>query len=83
MFKFHKKLLPSAFDNIFKLKTLKMKTRSNSQIIPKSCRTTVVQQSLSFIGPKVWNNLPPAIRNSKTNKSFKTRLNQFFINFPL
>ena len=83
MFKYHQKLLPKAFDNLFTRKTFQMNTRCSSQIVPKSCRSTVNQQSLSYIGPKIWNDIPLAIRNSKTITSFKQKLNQFFINFPL
>ena len=83
MFKYHQKLLPKAFDNIFTLKTLQMNTRCNSQIVPKSCRSTVNKQSLSYIGPKIRNDIPLTIRNPKTIKGFKQKLNQFLINFPL
>ena len=83
MFKYHKQLLPSAFDNLFTLKTFRMKTRSNSQIISNYCRFTVVQQSLTFMGPKIWNDIPYGIRDSKTSKIFKQKLFQFFMNFPL
>ena len=52
MFKYKNKQLPPAFNNFFTQKSLKMKTRSNSQIISNCFRTKVSQQSLKFVGPK-------------------------------
>ena len=52
MFKYHKKLLPQAFENFFTFKSFNMNTRSCSQIIPNYCKSSVAQQSLSYIGPK-------------------------------
>ena len=57
-----------------------MKTRSSSNVVTSFCRSTVIQQSLKFIGPKVWNNIPLIIRDSKTNSVFKQKLNHFFLN---
>ena len=67
MFKYHKNLLPRSFDKIFIQKSFHIKTRSSSNVVTSFCRSTVIQQSLKFIGPKVWNNIPLIIRDSKTN----------------
>ena len=83
MFKYHKELLRQAFENLFTYKPLCMKTRSNSQIISNYCKSLVAQQSLTYIGPKVWNEIPHEIKNCKTHRSFKRKLLQFFINFPI
>ena len=48
MFKYENKQLPPAFNNFFTQKSLKMKTRSNSQIISNCFRTKVSQQSVKF-----------------------------------
>ena len=53
MFKYENKQLPPAFNNFFTQKFLKMKTRSNNQIISNCFRTKVSQQSLKFLGPKL------------------------------
>ena len=44
MYKSFHKQLPSAFNNIFQRKTYTVITRSNSQIIPISCKNTVTKQ---------------------------------------
>ena len=80
MFKYHKNLLPRSFNKIFIQKSFHMKTRSSSIVVTSFCRSTVIQQSLKFIGPKVWNNIPLMIRDSKTNNVFKQTLNQFLLN---
>ena len=80
MFKYHRNLLPRSFNKIFIQKSFHMKTRSSSNVVTSFCRSTVIQQSLKFIGPKVWNNIPLMIRDSKTNNVFKQKLNQFLLN---
>ena len=80
MFKHKNKQLPQAFQNFFTLKTFCMKTRSNSQIISSFCRTTVSQQSLKFVGPKIWNTIRPAIRDCQSSSVFKRKLTQHLLN---
>ena len=62
MYKSFHKQLPSAFNNIFQRKTSTVITRSNSQIIPISCKNTVTKQSIRYIGPKIWNELPEKLK---------------------
>ena len=57
-----------------------MKTRSNSQIISSFCRTTASQQSLKFVVPKIWNTIPPAIRDCQSSSIFKRKLTQHLLN---
>ena len=80
MFRFHNRTLPSAFDPIFQSKSTSITTRSNSRVIPISCRSTVSQQSIRYIGPKTWNNIPLPIRASKTIAAFKKKLKQHLLN---
>ena len=80
MFRFHNRTLPSAFDPIFQSKSTSITTRSNSRVIPISCRSTVSQQSIRYIGPKTWNNIPLPIRESKTIAGFKKKLKQHLLN---
>ena len=77
MFKYKNKQLPQAFQNFFTLKTFCMKTRSNSSSF---CRTTASQQSLKFVGPKIWNTIPPAIRDCQSSSIFKRKLTQHLLN---
>ena len=62
MFRFHNCFLPSAFDPIFQSKFALITTRSNSRVIPMSCRSAVSQQSIRYIGPTTWNNIPLPVR---------------------
>ena len=80
MYKYHQGALPSAFDDMFRSKTSSIKTRSNSQLVPAFCRSTVSQQSTRYVGPKVWSEIPIAIRKSRTISAFKKKLKQYFIN---
>ena len=80
MFRFHNRTLPSAFDPIFQSKSTSITTRSNSRVIPISCRSTVSQQSIRYIGPKTWNSIPLPIKESKTIAAFKKKLKQHLLN---
>ena len=44
-----------------------------------SFRTKTSQQSIKFIGPKIWNDLPNEIKNSKSLKIFKNKLKSYYI----
>ena len=57
--------MPGAFDKMFTQKSFHMKTRSSSNVVNSFCRSTVIELSLKFIGPKVWNNIPLIIRDQK------------------
>jgi len=63
MFKYHNHSLPLEFSNIFKIRSLKVQTRSssNSIIIP-SLKNAVSLQSIKFSSPKLWNRIPNDIK---------------------
>ena len=64
MYKFNNKLLPKTFENFFQLNQPNNRaTRSNSQIIPISCSTNIGQQSMQYLGPKIWNNLSKLVKD--------------------
>ena len=42
-------------------------------------RTATTQMSLSFSGPKIWNELPDTIKNLPTLHQFKTKLKDYLI----
>ena len=48
-------------------------TRNRNSLAPGAARLTVTQNSLSVIGPNVWNSIPLIIRDSPTKTIFKTR----------
>ena len=78
MYKFQKRTLPIPIQQLFQLKPCQIKTRSDSQIISSCFRTTVCQQSIKFIGPKIWNTLPQEIKNCATLVSFKNKLKIYY-----
>ena len=82
MFNYENKQLPQAFNNFFTQKSLKMKTRSNSQKISNCFRTKVSQQFLKFVGPKLWNKIPSEIRHSHSRNTFRKKLTQHLARFP-
>ena len=79
MYKFQKRTIPIPIQQLFQLKPCQIKTRSNSQIISSCFRTTVYQQSIKFIGPKIWNTLPQEIKNCSTLVSFKSQLKIYYL----
>jgi len=80
MFKYNKKLLPTVFNNMFAMsKTSKRVTRSNSQIIHTSCSSNIRQQSIRFMGPKIWNSFPKVIKDSSNFKSFQNQLTKYYV----
>ena len=79
MYKFQKRTLPIPIQQLFQLKPSQIKTRSDSQIISSCFRTTICQQSIKFIGPKIWNTLPQEIKNCSTLVSFKNKLKIYYL----
>ena len=66
MFKFHMKQPSSAFSDIFLMKKYSISSRNNSSIIPMACRILLNLQSIRYVGPKIWNEVPLSIRKCKT-----------------
>ena len=79
MYNFFNKQLPTAFNNVFQTKTSIVITRSNSQIISISCKNTVSKQSIRYIGPKIWNQLPASIKKSNSLNAFNKKAKIFFL----
>ena len=77
--KFFNKQLPTAFNNVFQTKASNVITRSNSQIIPVSCKNTVFKQFIRYIGPKIWNQLPASIKKSNSLSAFNKKAKVFFL----
>ena len=51
-----------------------LNTRNRNMPIPAFCRLSLSQNSIRFQGPKIWNDLPSVIRNSKSIRLFKKNL---------
>ena len=54
-------------------------TRNHNSLVPNTSRLTITQNSLSVVGPNIWNSLPIDIRESPTRNIFKNRLSTYFI----
>ena len=76
---FVQRLFCSFFQQLFQLKPCQIKTKSDSQIISLCFRTTICQQSIKFIGPKIWNTLPQEIKNCSILVSFKNKLKIYYL----
>ena len=57
-------------------------TRSSTELtlISDFHRLSQTQQAMSFQGPKIWNEIPPFIRNSSSLPIFKNRLKEYYLN---
>ena len=80
MYKTVKKSHPIALQNLFQSKPSRISTRSNSLYIFPAYRLTVCQQSIKFSGPKIWSNLPSAIKSCKNLKSFSNKVKEHVLN---
>ena len=79
MYKSFHKQLPSALNNLFQRKTSIVIIRSNSQIIPISCKNTETKLLIRYIGPKIWNELPEKIKLCKSLSTFVKKSKAFFL----
>ena len=67
-----------------KLRQCSRNLRSNVQgllDIPKYNKTNFGQRSFNYTGPKLWNNLPPEIRNIELRSEFKRRVKEYLIKY--
>ena len=73
MYNYHKNLLPSAFNNMFKTNAdnHNYNTRHASDFEYPKSRTELGHKSISYQGVKNWNSIPNKIKNSNKTKSFK------------
>ena len=54
-------------------------TRNRDSLLPGPARLTVTQNSLSVIGPNVWNTIPESIRRFPTKNLFKQRFKEHLL----
>ena len=76
MFKSYKGLSPPTMDNVFKLRTenphrLRQVSEFSRPIVKTVCHGT---ESLSYLGPKIWDILPEKLRNMDNLESFKKEI---------
>ena len=79
MFKFHKNLLPPIFCNMFQTNSSihNYPTRQSKNLHIPLCHSTLLYNSLSFIGVREWNNLNCNIRSSTTITRFKSMYKKY------
>ena len=56
-------------------------TRGHDSPRPQSARLTLTLNSISVVGPNIWNSIPEIIRNSPSRNSFKFRYKKFLLSF--
>ena len=83
MFKLTTNSLPRPFLSMFQNTKLKfqnnspMKTRSNSNLVPKFCRSSTTKESLEYKRPVVWNKLPTSFKKKRSLKSLVKNTHEF------
>ena len=78
IFKTVKQLNPPFMQNIFRLRSSHYSLRNpNSLAHVRPNQTTFGSNSLSSIGPQIWNGLPNEIKSAENLKSFKTLIKQW------
>ena len=55
-------------------------TRNRNLCVPRFCRLTSTQKSVSFSGPTVWNSLPEHLKSIDRIHIFKTQLKSYLLN---
>ena len=56
-------------------------TRGRDELLPQSARLTLTQNSISVVGPAIWNTIPEEIKNSPSRSSFKFNYKKFLLSF--
>ena len=76
MFKSYKRLSPPIMDNVFKLRTEKSYSLRQVSEFSRPIVNTVYHgtESLSYLGPKIWDILPGKLRNMDNLESFKKEI---------
>ena len=65
----------------FQRYTHNFNTRNRNRLLPTFHRLTKSQHSVSFRGPKLWNDLPDYLKNIESLPSFKFKLKNYFLSF--
>ena len=56
-------------------------TRGSSDLLPGQARLTSTLNSLSVVGPNIWNTIPEDIKNSASRNSFKFKYKRHLLSF--
>ena len=79
MFKVVKGLSPKVFSNLFFTRNQESyKLRQNSYfVVPKVNTVFIGTESISFIGPKIWNNIPQELKKIENLETFKSTIKKW------
>ena len=84
MHTYFKKSLPPGFSNIsdtnFLSEKATLRTRSKSKLCLQYCRIKLIQHTLKFRGPMLWNKLPETLKNIKSLPNFIKCFKEYTIN---
>ena len=72
MYKIKHKLLPQRLCNLFQLDSGSYHLRKREFVQPRFSSVTYGKHSLRYLGPRLWNDLTPRIRNLPSLKQFKS-----------
>ena len=56
-------------------------TRGSNDLRPQSARLTLTLNSISVVGPNIWNNIPEEIKNSPSRNSFKFKYKKLLLSY--
>ena len=70
---------PTVVQGFFDVRGI-VNTRQANCFKTKYARTTLKCQTLSIVGPKLWNALPTVLKSYSSVSLFKTKLKNFYIN---
>ena len=56
-------------------------TRGHDDLLSQSARLTLTLNSISVVGPNIWNSIPELIRNLPSRNSFKFRYKKHLLSF--
>ena len=56
-------------------------TRGHDELLPLAARLTLTQNSMSVVGPNIWNKIPAEIKNYPSRNSFKFNYKKFLLSF--
>ena len=73
VYKFMNFLLPSIFSNLFVVNTAihSLNTRNKNAIRLPACKLTGSKHTVSYVGGKIWNELPDDVKSSLNINTFK------------
>ena len=54
-------------------------TRNRNNLIPNRARLTISENSVSTVGPNIWNSIPFEIQNSVSRNAFKRKYKQYLL----